>query len=229
LSTPLRLVIFDVDGTLVDSQRQILAAMAVAFEAAGIEMPARTDVLGIVGLSLPVAMSRLVPDAGKAKLGALVEGYKSAYMAMRDAGGENALAPLYPYARDALDELAAVPDILLGIATGKSRRGLDHLLAAHDLGGIFVTEQVADHHPSKPHPSMLHRALAETGADPAQAVMIGDTGFDMEMACAAGFHGIGVSWGYHSSARLASAGAGQIIGDFRALPEALTQFWNGAV
>jgi phosphoglycolate phosphatase len=101
-----------------------------------------------------------------------------------------------------LEKLAARDDLLLGVATGKSRRGLDKLLDGHELRGIFVTTQVADHHPSKPHPAMLQAALDETGMETAHAVMIGDTTFDMDMARAAGITGIGVEWGYHPAGDL---------------------------
>ena len=91
---------------------------------------------------------------------------------------------------------------------------------------FFVTQQVSDHHPSKPHPSMIHAALAETGVAPRRAVMIGDTSFDMEMAAAAGVAGIGVGWGYHPRSALAKATS--LIDDFRALPGVLSQLWEAA-
>ena len=121
-------------------------------------------------------------------------------------------------------ERLAARGIPLGIATGKSRRGLDHVLAAHGLAPMFATTQVADDHPSKPHPSMIRAALAETGADPAQSVMIGDTSFDMDMGRAAGVRTIGVSWGYHPRAAL--AGADAVIDGFDALEAALDQLWG---
>jgi len=210
------LVIFDVDGTLLDSQAHILGAMARAFDGIGKPCPPRDEVLGIVGLSLPQAMARLAPDLDGE---ALVAGYKAAFGALRAERD----SPLYPGAREALERLAA-RGIPLGIATGKSRRGLDHVLAAHGLAPMFATTQVADDHPSKPHPSMILAALAETGADPAQAVMIGDTSFDIEMGRAAGVRTIGVSWGYHPRAAL--AGAEVVIDRFDALDAALDQLWG---
>jgi phosphoglycolate phosphatase len=117
-----------------------------------------------------------------------------------------------------------VPETLLGVATGKSARGLDKLLEGHDLRSYFVTRQVADHHPSKPHPSMLRAALAEIGVAPENAVMVGDTSFDMEMAQAAGIAGIGVAWGYHRPEALGAAR--EIVQDFRALPEAIARVWG---
>lgn len=214
----MRLAVFDVDGTLLDSQAQIVGAMQGAFDALGLTCPPRTEILGIVGLSLPQAMARLAPGAD---LNALTAAYKDIFSRMR----AETLSPLYPGARGALQRLAA-RGVVLGIATGKSRRGLDHVLAAHGLAGMFATTQVADDHPSKPHPSMLHAALRETGADAAQAVMIGDTSFDMDMGRAAGLRTVAVDWGYHPVAAL--AGATALIDRFEALDAVLDGFWGQA-
>ncbi len=219
--TALRLVVFDVDGTLVDSQRLILAAMRAAFAEARRDAPADAEILGIVGLSLPVAIAALAPEIPEHERGQITAAYRAHFAAERVAHGGEANAPLYPGARAALDVLAAAPATLLGVATGKSRRGLDHLFSAHDLGGYFVTAQTADDHPSKPHPSMLEATLAETGCAAARAVMIGDTEFDVVMGRAAGFSTIGVTWGYHSEARLARAGADRLVRDFGDLAAAL--------
>ncbi len=212
-----RLVIFDVDGTLVDSQAHILGAMTHAFRSCGLTPPGRTETLGIVGLSLPVAVARLAPDASAEAVEALVAAYKGAFSQMR----AEALSPLYPGARAALATLAGDPLLALGIATGKSRRGLDHVLAGHGISGWFETIQVADDHPSKPHPSMVEAALAETGIPAERAVMVGDTTYDVEMARAAGVAAIGVGWGYHPAAALAGAGATDVLAGFDALVPAL--------
>lgn len=212
----MNLVIFDVDGTLLDSQAHIVGAMELAFAGIGQPCPPRAAVLGIVGLSLPQAMAQLAPDLDSA---ALVAGYKAAFGSLRAQED----SPLYPGARQALERLAA-RGIPLGIATGKSRRGLDHVLAAHGLAGFFATTQVADDHPSKPDPAMVRAALAATATPPHQAVMIGDTSFDMDMGRAAGVRTIGVSWGYHP--RSALAGADVVIDGFDALDAALEQLWG---
>lgn len=225
MSVP-RLVIFDVDGTLVDSQRHIVEAMDSAFAAVGLPSPPVPATLGIVGLSLPVAMARLAPDLDPAGHDALVAGYKASFHRLAARAGE--LSALYPGARAALDALAAEPDVTLAIATGKSRRGLDAMLALHGLEGLFASVQVADDHPSKPHPSMVLAALDETGHAPGQAVMIGDTGYDMEMACAAGVVGLGVTWGYQSATALREAGAARLVDDFAALMPALDLLWGRA-
>ncbi|MEP1766581.1 MAG: HAD-IA family hydrolase [Sulfitobacter sp.] len=221
---PLRLVIFDVDGTLVDSQADILSAMGIAFENEGLTPPERAQTLGVVGLSLDVLMPLLAPDEDAARHARLVQGYKDAYMTLRAAQSSSVSSPLYPGARAVLEMLHAQPEVLLGVATGKSKRGLDKLIEGHGLEGMFVTQQVADFHPSKPHPSMLHQALSDTGLEAADAVMIGDTSFDMEMAHAAGITGIGVGWGYHKRGQLTAAR--HFIEDFAALPPLLNTIWK---
>lgn len=216
--TDLRLVIFDMDGTLVDSQHHIVAAMEGAFAAAGQVAPPRDAVLAIVGLSLPEAMAVLAPDLGPQVQSDLVAHYRDGFVSRREADDG---PPLYPGAQETLLRLSAVPDTLLGVATGKARRGLDHIFDLHGIGGHFVTAQTADRHPSKPHPSMIEAALAETGCAAHRAVMVGDTDFDIRMGRAAGIATIGVSWGYHPRTRLEAAGADAIVDSFAALDEVL--------
>lgn len=217
---PLRLVIFDVDGTLVDSQADIVASMTSAFQDAGLPVPARDTILGIVGLSLDVAMARLAPDADVQRM---VATYKDAYADLRRTKGA-ASSPLYPGVRDVLDHFAAQDDLLLGVATGKSKRGLDSLIEAHGLEELFVTRQVADFHPSKPNPSMIRAALDETGVAAADAVMIGDTTYDMDMALNAGVASIGVTWGYHPRTHLAQAH--HVIDEVAMLPATVDKVWE---
>ena len=190
----LRLAIFDVDGTLVDSQAHIVAAWATAFEGQGMDVPDRSDLLSIVGLTLETGVRHIAPEGDHA---ALCAAYRSAYARYREAHG-TAASPFFPGARALIDRLARRDDLLLAVATGKSRRGLAALIEAHGLKGVFVSMQTADDHPSKPHPAMIEAALAETGVPAAHAVMIGDTTFDMEMGRAAGVATLGVTWGYHA-------------------------------
>lgn len=218
----MRLAIFDMDGTLIDSQALIVAAMAGAFIEVGLTPPTRPAILSIVGLSLPQAIARLAPaEVDGDGIAALTEAYRDVFVAQREKTGGEASVPLYPGARDALQALADA-GWTLGVATGKARRGVDHVFAAHDLGHFFATVQTADGHPSKPHPSMVLTALDETGATVEEAVMIGDTTFDIEMGRAAGVRSIGVDWGYHPVADLRRAGASDILTHFDELAPLLT-------
>lgn len=216
-----RLAIFDCDGTLVDSQHNICAAMAQCFAAAGLEPPAPERTRMVVGLSLVEAMRAMLPDADRDTHVALAEDYKSAFQALR-AGGL-AEEPLFDGVATLIESLAA-DGWLLGIATGKSDRGLALCLEGHGLERRFATLQTADRHPSKPHPSMIEAAMAEAGASSETTWMIGDTSFDMAMARAAGATAIGALWGYHDAEALALAGAHHLAvhpADIIALTKAL--------
>jgi phosphoglycolate phosphatase len=218
--TDLRLVIFDVDGTLIDSQAHIIAAMDAAFSVHDLPPPARAATLSIVGLSLPIAMARLAPDHPDRQPG-LVTAYKDAFASLRLGPDGAALSPLYPGALAALHALAAQDHTLLAIATGKSRRGMDHIFDLHDLRGLFQSVQTADDHPSKPHPSMVAACLRDTGTDATRAVILGDTTYDIDMGRAAGIHALGVAWGYHPAETLTASGAADILHSFDALSLAL--------
>ena len=207
----LRLVLFDCDGTLVDSQHTITAAMGSAFAAHDLSPPPRKEVRQVVGLSLGEAIGRLLPNGVSADLASLVEAYKGAFQALRLEASRR--DPLFAGARETLAELDA-SGYLLGVCTGKSRRGLDAVLAEHELAHHFVTMQTADRHPGKPHPGMLEAALEETSVDVADTVLIGDTTYDIEMAQNAGVDAIGVAWGYHETEALSAAGARRIVHSF---------------
>jgi phosphoglycolate phosphatase len=206
-----RLIVFDCDGTLVDSQHLIVEAMGAAFAANGLPAPARSAVLRHVGLSLTEVFTGIAETADQALIASLTEAYKTAFMAMRQR--PSYVEPFFPGMRGAIDLLAARQDVLLGIATGKARRGVDFLLKREGLEGAFATLQTADDAPSKPHPGMLLRAMEETGASPADTIMIGDTSYDMLMAKSAGVTALGVAWGYHTGEELAGAGALAVAAD----------------
>jgi phosphoglycolate phosphatase len=223
MANPLKLVVFDCDGTLVDSQHMILAAMGAAYEAQGIAIPPRETVLSIVGLSLTEAFTVLGRGAEGYPVASLAEGYKTAFHALRQSGAE--VEPLYPGAAEALAELGRRDDVVLGIATGKSQRGVRLVLGHHGLIEQFVTIKTADDAPSKPDPGMVLAAMHEAGAAPANTVVVGDTAYDMKMARAAGAAAVGVTWGYHTRDALAEAGANAVIDDFAALVPALDSLW----
>lgn len=199
-----RLAVFDCDGTLVDGQGAVCAAMDRAFAECALPPPDHHQVRRIVGLSLPQALRLLAPATTEAQRDELDQAYRAAFRAAREAG--ELAEPLFPGIAELVVRLRAA-GWTLGVATGKSDRGLEHCLATHGLSDHFSTLQTADRHPSKPHPAMLEAALAEAGAAPSEAVMIGDTAYDIEMARAAGVRAIGVEWGYHAASELREAGA----------------------
>ncbi len=201
----MRLAVFDCDGTLIDSQVNILRAMAATFERHGLVPPPEHATRRIVGLSLVESMQVLLPDAEPALHLSLAQDYKHAFQRLR-ADKTLDPEPLYDGIADTLDHLRD-NGWLLGVATGKSDRGLALALAHHGIADHFITLQTADRHPSKPHPSMLWTALADAGATSADAVIVGDTVFDMAMGANAGVRAIGVDWGYHDAAELIEAGA----------------------
>lgn len=207
MPVPNRLALFDCDGTLVDSQANICLAMETCFEKAGLERPDRDRTRRVVGLSLVEAMQAMLPDADRDRHHDLAEQYKLAFHALRQDGRVE--EPLYDGIEDLVGQLDS-DGWLLGVATGKSDRGLKLCLEHHGLHPRFVTLQTADRHPSKPNPSMIHQAMADAGASPETTMMIGDTSFDMAMARAAGVTAIGVTWGYHEAHELIRAGADHI-------------------
>lgn len=216
-----RLILFDMDGTLVDSQHVIVDCMRIAYGGYGLTAPAREEILGIVGLSLHEAVLSLSPDMDPGRVPDVVAAYKNGFVARRAQG---VVVPLYEGAEACLRHLHAVPEAVLGVATGKARRGVDHTVDSHGLHGLFTTVQTADDHPSKPHPSMVLTACAQTGIAPEDTVIIGDTSFDMDMGRAAGVGTIAVSWGYHGRDRLAASGPDHVVEDFDALRRVLAEF-----
>lgn len=202
-----RLVVFDCDGTLVDSQAAICRSMDDAFASAGLAAPDRNAVRRIVGLSLPQALARLAPDAPEDVRAHALEAYKASFRAARSEG--TLQEPLFAGMAELLHRQHGAGR-MLGVATGMSDRGLDACLTRHGVHELFATLQTADRHPSKPHPAMLEAALHEAGTGAREAVMVGDTVFDVAMARAAGVRAIGVGWGYHDPAELLEAGASGI-------------------
>lgn len=214
----MKLAVFDCDGTLVDGQASICEAMEHGFAAAGLPAPDRSLVRRIVGLSLPQAITRLAPDASEDQRAVAVEFYKQSFHEARASG--RLQEPLF----DGIKELLfALKDRgwSLAVATGKSDRGLKTCLEAHGIADLFVSLQTADRHPSKPHPAMLEAALFEAGAAPHQAVMIGDTSYDITMGRAANVRALGVGWGYHTTEELLAEGAEAVAASVQDLREML--------
>jgi phosphoglycolate phosphatase len=213
-----RLALFDCDGTLVDSQANICMAMEHAFAEANVPPPPRSATRRIVGLSPVEAMRHLLPDADDALHRDMAERYKQAFFTLRGNGLVD--EPLY----DGMIGVLSTLDEncwLLGVATGKSDRGLHKCLDHHGIRALFVTLQTADHHPSKPHPSMVYQALSDAGVEADKAIMIGDTVYDIHMGKAAGVKTIGVGWGYHPLHELKNAGADYLVETMDELMQAL--------
>ena len=219
MSAPaLKFAVFDCDGTLVDSQHHIVAAAQAAFARHDLPPPPAEMVRTGIGLPLRQALARLAPDGDDALHDGLTEAYKAVFFEMRHRPDH--WEPLYPGVVETLDRLAAA-GWLLGIATGKAKRGLLAVLDMHALKDRFVVLRTADDGPGKPHPFMLTSAMSEIGVEAADTVMIGDTSYDIEMARAAGTLAVGVSWGYHSTEMLQAAGAHHLVHDYPALAATL--------
>ena len=217
-STPI-LIVFDCDGTLADSQHIITEAMRFAFQSTGLVAPERSSVLRIVGLSIGEAVAALAPDQCQARREEVVRVFRERSTALRL--NPNMREPMFPGAASLLRTLTEREDVILGLATGKSRRGASRIIEQNGLDGAFATIQTADDAPPKPHPAMLFQAMRETGTSPEMTIMIGDTSYDMLMAASAKVAGIGVTWGYHTKAELRHAGAKTIVHSFAELAHTL--------
>lgn len=210
---------FDMDGTLIDTQSLISEHMVQTFVAAGLTPPTPAQSRRVIGLSLPTAIASLMGSNDMDLAERMAEDYRTRYRAMLATGAER--EGFYPGAREALDLLHEQPETLLGIATGKGLRGVHRITQMHGIEHYFSTLQTPDNNPSKPHASMMLTAMVETGAQPEQTVIIGDTTFDIEMGKAAGTKAIGVLWGYHDADDLIRAGADILIERYEDLPAAI--------
>lgn len=212
-----RLVILDWDGTLMDSEARIVASALAA--ARDLE---RQDLEGhrvrdIIGLGLMEAVRTLFPEDPDEFCLRFIERYRSHFLA--DDGNP---MPLFPGVDRTLVSLSEA-GYLLAVATGKGRTGLDRALEETGLGSLFVTSRCADEAQSKPHPQMVEEILNFTGVDPAAAVMVGDTEFDLNMAANAGIGAIGVAYGVHHRERLLRLSPWALIDEFPALPGVLRE------
>jgi len=211
-----RLLVFDWDGTLMDSQARIVACLQAAAADVGIAVPGPAEARDVIGLGLREAVERLLPDVGPTELTEVAERYRHHFL-----GDHPTPSTLFPGVIATLEELADA-GYLLGIATGKGRRGLDKVLAETGLGRLFHASRCADETFSKPHPQMLEEVMAVLGAGPADTLMIGDTEYDMQMARNAGVPALGVGYGVHAAERLLAEGAMACLERIDQLPGWLT-------
>lgn len=214
-----RLVLFDFDGTLVDSQHSIVDAFAAACREHDLRDIDPRAIRRYIGLPLAVAIAECMPDCHRERAPALAESYKQAHRSFARSPDHD---PLFPGAAAALNVLDAAGSVL-GIATGKGRRGLVATLERHGLADHFMVLRTADDGPGKPDPFMALSALALTGVAPEDAIMVGDTAFDMQMARNAGIAALGVAWGYHAEPDLLAAGAEAVVPSFDMLLSTLRQ------
>ena len=216
---PFRLILFDLDGTLVDSQMSICLIMREAFVNAGLEPPDLPATRRIVGLSRERAVAELLPqESDDSLVSKLVASYREAYWIKRDRRELD--EPLFDGAFDILKALNR-PEVCLGIATGRHRRSLNAILEGHGLEEMFVVIKTPEDGPSKPSPEILNQAMAEMGASREETVFIGDTIYDMQAGRNAGVRAIAAAWGYHEADELAAAGAARVLDDIREVPGVL--------
>ena len=205
----MKLILFDCDGTLVDSVRLIHETMARTFVSFGYRRPDIAATKSIIGLTLDIAIARM---QGKPHVDdeavAMTAHYKSIFPGIRDESDMQ--TPLFEGVKPLIETLATRDELLIGAVTGKSRRGLTHVLDVNGFTPYFTVARTADDCPSKPHPAMVTECCEQTGVDPHDTIVIGDAVYDMQMAKAAGATAIGVSWGYASVEDLLTAGADAI-------------------
>lgn len=202
------LVVFDWDGTLMDSEAKIVRCMQAAARDLNIPDPGMAAIRDIIGLGLNEAMQVLFPGSSAGDQVQLVERYRQHFLEL-----DNTAMPLFPGVVQGLTRLAE-QGYLLAIATGKARRGLNRVLDETGMHHLFVTSRCADETFSKPHPQMLEEILDQTGIDTRRALMVGDTVYDMQMAQNARVTGLGVSYGVHARERLLECGALACVDSF---------------
>ncbi|APG90812.1 HAD-IA family hydrolase [Sinorhizobium americanum] len=205
----MKLVLFDCDGTLVDSAGLIHEVMSRTFEAFDLPRPEALATRAIIGLTLDIAIARLLGQEHiDPRATAMTTHYKGIFSSVR--GEQVHQEALFPGIAEMVQALATRDQLLIGAVTGKSRRGLQHIAATHGFDKLFFVSRTADDCPSKPHPAMVMECCAEAGVDPKDTIVIGDAIYDMQMAKAAGAAALGVSWGYASVPALIEAGADHI-------------------
>lgn len=220
----MRLVIFDLDGTLIDSEALIVRTVGDAFRAVNEPVPSDAAIRSISGITARDAMAILAPAATSERVDTILESYRAHYRSNAGVARE----PLFKGALDALDRLQADPETILAVATGKGYKGAVTLLERHGIIGRFHSIETPDHNRGKPDPQMIETAMSKAGVTRGQSVMIGDTVHDMRMARAAGVAAIGVTWGYHERGELLAEGADVVIDSFDQLDGAIGQLIGAA-
>ncbi len=190
------LIVFDWDGTLMDSERKIVRCMSAAAADLGLNDPGTNAIRHIIGLGLDEAMQELFPAADATLRTSLTQRYREHFLSL-----DQTQMTLFPGVADGLEKLAH-DGFLLAVATGKARRGLDKVLDETGTRRFFSATRCADEAFSKPHPKMLEDILDQTGVERERVLMVGDTVYDMQMARNAGVPGLAVSYGVHAREQL---------------------------
>ena len=219
-----QLIVFDWDGTLYNSSQFIVKCVQQAAEQADLPVPCAVTIKQFIGLSVDEALSRNFPNLSPMKKANLIKAYRELTVT------QESKPILFEGVVETLTQLKQM-GYLLAIATSKHSKGLKDDLQALDLEDLFIALQSADQAASKPHPEMLHNILEQVGVLPQQALMVGDTEFDMLMAANAEVDAVAVSYGAHDVERLKLTNIKTIIHDIRELPVWLEneQQQNGAV
>jgi phosphoglycolate phosphatase len=219
-----KLVVWDVDGTLVDSRKTIFESMKAAYAATALPEPTYDDIRQIVGLQLNEAIQTLQPRLSTVAVAQVADAYREAFRAKVSRPGY--IEPLYEGAAETLDRLRE-GGWKIAMATGKSRRGVETIMAMHGWADLFDSTHSSDDGPGKPHPSMVLEAMRALQVGPERTIVVGDTAHDMRMARAAGAYAQGVAWGFHTAAEVQEGGADHIAHDFAELNLRLDAFAEG--
>ncbi len=207
----LKLVIFDLDGTLIDTVSLFVGSISTVFESMGQPIPDEKLIRSISGLGMQIGLRRIAPDLNEADTEKLIQMYREEYLKRATQSMQEGL---FPGAIEALNQLHKREDVVLAVATGKPLINTNRVLEAHKVKGLFTSIHTPDTNIAKPNPDMIVTAMGIVDVTPQRTVMIGDTTHDMEMSVAAGVKALGVDWGYHQPDELNKAGADVIVSDF---------------